>query len=164
MECDNPNKGSFAWKSLLQARHVLDLGTIWRVGNGESIVIRGDKWLPKISASKVISPAYALQLESRVCDLIDHEKHTWKKELISQEFLSHEASLIVGLPLSIQATPNKQVWFPSANDDFSTWSAYKLLATSDQAIQPTTSSSSRGKALWKSIWNLQAICGKIGQR
>ena len=88
MECDNPNKGSFAWKSLLQARHVLDLGTIWRVGNGESIVIRGDKWLPKISASKVISPAYALQLESRVCDLIDHEKHTWKKELISQEFLS----------------------------------------------------------------------------
>nr|POE97786.1 hypothetical protein CFP56_76133 [Quercus suber] len=33
--------------------------------------------------------------------------------------------------------------------------AYKLLATSDWAVQPTYSSSSRGKTLWKGIWNLQ---------
>ena len=64
MECDNPNKGSFVWKSLLQARHVLDLGTIWSVVNGEPIRIKGDKWLPKISASKVFSPAYALHPDS----------------------------------------------------------------------------------------------------
>ena len=72
------------------------------------------------------------------------------------EFLSNEANLIISLPLSIQATRDKQVWFPLANGDFSTRSAYKLLATSDRAAQPTTSSSSCGKAVWKSIWNLQA--------
>lgn len=26
MECANPNKGSYAWKILLKARHVIDLG------------------------------------------------------------------------------------------------------------------------------------------
>nr|POF20989.1 hypothetical protein CFP56_40010 [Quercus suber] len=87
-----------------------------------SIVIRGDKWLPRTSASKVVSPASILHQGSWVSDLIDHETHTWRKELISQEFLSHEASLII---------------------------AYKLLASSDRAVQPTSSSSSRGKALWK---------------
>ena len=83
MECDNPNKGSFTWKILLQARHVLDLGTIWRVGDGESIVSRGDKWLPSTSTSKVVSSVSMLHPDSRICDLIDHETHTWRRELIS---------------------------------------------------------------------------------
>lgn len=72
------------------------------MGNGESIAIRGDKWLLKISAPKIISPVLVLDTDSRVCDLKDHETHTWRKELISQEFLPHEASVIVGLPLSLQ--------------------------------------------------------------
>lgn len=63
--------------------------------------------------------------------------------------------MIIGLPLSLQDAPDKQVWFPTANGDFSTRSAYKLLATSDWVVQPTNSSSSHGKALWKGIWNLQ---------
>ena len=83
MEYDNPNKGSFTWKIFLQARHVLDLGTIWRVGDGESIVSRGDKWLPSTLASKVVSSVSVLHPDSRICDLIDHETHTWRRELIS---------------------------------------------------------------------------------
>lgn len=67
----------------------------------------------------------------------------------------HEAILIIGLPLSLQATLDKQVWFPSSDGVFSTRSAYKFLATSDWVVQPTCFSSSRGKALWKGIWNLQ---------
>ena len=129
---------------------------IWRVGNGESIVIRGDKWLPRTFAPKVVSPASVLPPDSRVCDLIDQATHTWKKGLIAQEFLPHEASPIIGLPLSLQVTPDRQVWLPSANGDFSTQSAYQLLATSSRAANPSSSSNSRGKSLWKGIWNLQA--------
>ena len=39
MECGSLNKGSYAWKSIIQAKHVIELGRIWRVGNGESIQI-----------------------------------------------------------------------------------------------------------------------------
>ena len=140
----------------MHARHVLGLGMIWRVGNGKSIVIRGDKWLPRTFAPKVVSPASVLPPDSRVCDLIDQATHTWKKGLIAQEFLPHEASPIIGLPLSLQVTPDRQVWLPSANGDFSTQSAYQLLATSSRAANPSSSSNSRGKSLWKGIWNLQA--------
>ena len=38
--------GSFAWKSILIGREVIKKGAIWRVGNGENILIYHDRWLP----------------------------------------------------------------------------------------------------------------------
>ena len=38
--------GSFAWKSILIGREVIKKGAIWRVGNGENILIYQDRWLP----------------------------------------------------------------------------------------------------------------------
>ena len=72
MECECLNKGSFAWKSIIQAKHVIDLGRIWRVGNGESIQIRGDKWLPQVPGSRIFSSVLGMASNSRVCELIDH--------------------------------------------------------------------------------------------
>ena len=43
LDCEAYNKGSYAWKSLLQAKHVVKLGAVWRVGNGQAIKIKGDK-------------------------------------------------------------------------------------------------------------------------
>lgn len=37
MECENSNKGSYAWRSIIKAKHVIEFGRVWRVGNGESI-------------------------------------------------------------------------------------------------------------------------------
>ena len=42
-------------------------------------------------------------------NLIDEESGTWKTDLIKQEFLPHEASIIAGLPLSINHALDKQV-------------------------------------------------------
>ena len=68
-------KGSYAWKSIFQARNVVELGIAWRVGDGKSIRIRGDKWLPSNPSKKIISPPASLLLDARVSDLIDEELH-----------------------------------------------------------------------------------------
>ena len=94
IECENLNKGSYAWRSIIKAKHVIDLGRVWRVGNGESIKICGDRWLPQASNSRVISPVTGLALEARVCDIIDQGSFTWKASLIDQMFLPHEVKLI----------------------------------------------------------------------
>lgn len=101
MECECSNKGSFSWKSIIQAKNVIDLGLSWRVGNGKSIQIRGDKWLPQVSGSSVFSSLPGMALNSRVCELIDHASHTWKSNLIDQNFLPYEAKRIKGIPLSM---------------------------------------------------------------
>jgi hypothetical protein len=44
---------SYAWRSICQARKVLEDGLLWRVGNGESIRIWDDKWLHSSFSHKV---------------------------------------------------------------------------------------------------------------
>ena len=59
-DCEASTKGSYTWKSIIQAKHVMDLGSVWRIGNGQSVKIRGDRWLPQNSAFKIVSPASVL--------------------------------------------------------------------------------------------------------
>lgn len=56
MECDGSNKGSYAWRSIIQAQHVIELGSSWRIRDEKSVHIREDKWLPKTPVAKIVAP------------------------------------------------------------------------------------------------------------
>ena len=49
-------KCSYAWRSILQARDVINKGAMWRVGNGELIDVWKHQWLLDPSCSKIVSP------------------------------------------------------------------------------------------------------------
>ena len=51
----SPNS-SFVWRSLLAAMPILKSGCCWRVGNGEEIRVRNDKWIPNYPSNKVLHP------------------------------------------------------------------------------------------------------------
>jgi len=51
---DMPNS-SFMWKSLLAAQPLLKKGSYWRVGNGNSIRIMHEKWIPNHPKTKYYS-------------------------------------------------------------------------------------------------------------
>ena len=40
---------SFAWRSIMAAQDIVQKGRRWQVGNGRSIMIWKDKWLPSPS-------------------------------------------------------------------------------------------------------------------
>ena len=151
MDCVSSNKGSYAWKSLFQAKYVLKKGLVWRVGNRQSINIRNDKWISKFSCSNIVSPISVLPSDAKVCDLIDAKSHSWKSELIHQEFLPHEASLIIGILLSCQAIPDTQVWLLMPQGSYSTRSAYKLLLDSSKRCLPRSSTPERCHFFWNGI-------------
>jgi hypothetical protein len=46
LEAPLNSRASYAWKSILGARNLLEKGTIWRVGSGNNISIWGSRWLP----------------------------------------------------------------------------------------------------------------------
>ncbi|KAL5770483.1 hypothetical protein ACOSP7_014637 [Xanthoceras sorbifolium] len=50
------NRPSFIWRSILCGRDVLRLGSHWRMGNGSSISVYKDPWIPRPSLFTVISP------------------------------------------------------------------------------------------------------------
>ena len=47
MEAVDSRMGSYAWKSILRGRDIIQRGEIWRVGNGEKINIWLQCWLPR---------------------------------------------------------------------------------------------------------------------
>ena len=46
LEADLETNPSFVWRSLLQARDVIQEGPVWQVGDGRMIGVNIHKWLP----------------------------------------------------------------------------------------------------------------------
>ena len=47
---------SYAWRSIMAAREVLERGSKWSIGNGEQVSIWKDRWIPFPSSFKFASP------------------------------------------------------------------------------------------------------------
>ncbi|KAL0011249.1 hypothetical protein SO802_006357 [Lithocarpus litseifolius] len=54
---ESPNC-SYVWRSLMAAMPILQSGHCWRVGNGESIHVLKDKWIPYFPTNKVLVPIH----------------------------------------------------------------------------------------------------------
>ncbi|XP_075663965.1 uncharacterized protein LOC142633609 [Castanea sativa] len=68
---------SYVWRSLMAALPILRLGYCWRVGNGSSISVVGDRWIPNHPTNTVIHPRQELVGELAFSELIDLELHAW---------------------------------------------------------------------------------------
>lgn len=90
---------SYIWRSLLWSRDILEHGLLWRVGNGKSIHLFEDKWIPSIQ-SKVGVPLIPWSYEPKVCSLI--KNGSWDEELILSSFNRFIAGEILKIPLTSQ--------------------------------------------------------------
>jgi hypothetical protein len=67
---------SYTWRSILQGIKVLQNGVIWRVGNGRSINIWADPWLPREWTRRPITPRRGCLL-TKVDEMIDPVNELW---------------------------------------------------------------------------------------
>lgn len=47
------NNPSYVWRSILAAKKLIETGSIMKVGNGSSISIWDDPWIPELGSTKV---------------------------------------------------------------------------------------------------------------
>ena len=85
--------GSYAWRSILKARHLITEGARYRVGNGQTVRIYQDYWLPGDGSGKVISPPSLLPADARVADIIDADSGWWNSYLLERAFHKIHPSL-----------------------------------------------------------------------
>ncbi len=64
---------SFVWRSLLSAIDLLKEGLVWRVGDGKSIHIWNERWLPTPTSFLVQSPPRMISTDLAVSTLIDSD-------------------------------------------------------------------------------------------
>lgn len=148
-------KPSYVWRSIMAAQDIVRRGLRWQVGNGKSIHIWQDSWIPFPSQYKVISLPFLLQSDARVEVLIDPETREWRMELIHRIFLPQVANLIGSIALSSQLHDDKQIWVVTTNGRFNVRSAYKLaMELSSKSGVASASDNSNMRMFWKYLWSI----------
>jgi hypothetical protein len=146
---------SYAWRSIWNAKRLLNTGLIWRVGNGESVKIWGDRWIPYPSTYTIQSPPRILDKESKVSALIDEDTKWWNPSLVSDIFNADKAALIYNIPISPIRQHDTLVWLGTKNGDFSVKTAYHMAKVHMESSKGSSSNPGLSKQFWRKIWNIK---------
>ena len=114
-----------------------------------------DKWIPRPSSYKVISPEFQNSKDALVCELINRASNEWDIDKLSQWFISEDRDTILGIPLSSSNTSDRLVWVETKNGKFIMKSAYTLALEELKNLELAECSNEvTRRKLWKTIWNL----------
>ncbi|XP_021746063.1 uncharacterized protein LOC110711934 [Chenopodium quinoa] len=121
MEADIGVNPSYTWRGIAEARCVVRRGMKWRVGNGESIRVWTDPWVPNTQSHMVISPRGEALVDMKVCDFIQSSPSTvcWNVEKLRQVYLPFECDKILRIPLSIRLLEDSLCWDLEKNGVYS---------------------------------------------
>jgi hypothetical protein len=152
-ECQNGI--SYAWRSVLKGIELLKRGIIKRVGDGKTINIWQDPWLPRLWSRKPITRKKN-NIITKVSELINPVTGSWDSQLVREIFLSQDASLILSIPL-VDDMQDHWAWHFEENGQFSVKSAYRLkrkLEDIDRNGQTECQDPAEGFN-WLQIWKLE---------
>lgn len=104
MEAKVPSYASFMWRSLCRSRDLLAKGIRWKIGDGKSIKVFKDAWVPGFNSGILISKPMA-DPDMTINSLITGSKE-WDLGLLNFHFLLCEIFFITELDLSSCGGPD----------------------------------------------------------
>lgn len=87
MEAKDLRSSSYAWKSILQGRDVIERGFHWHIGDGKSVKIWQHHWLPIKHLTKVSSPMVESLEEATIDSFIDAATRQWNFDMVDSIFV-----------------------------------------------------------------------------
>nr|VDC93315.1 unnamed protein product [Brassica oleracea] len=156
MECGLGSRPSFAWRSILHGRELLEKGLLGRVGDGSTTYAWTENW---IMGPLPRPPMYRMDaqvdLTLMVSDLLIPNSNLWDASKIRNLFVEEDANTILNMTVE-RHKPAALMWGLTSHGAYSSQSGYKLTET----LTSLNSSHHHGlppveKMLWKSIWKLQ---------
>ena len=100
MEASESRNSSYIWKSIMAGQPILKKGCCWRVGDGSSIRVLADSWIPNHPTNKILIHPVEEEREWRVSNLMEPDLRCWNRELIMSKFHKEDAKAILRIPLS----------------------------------------------------------------
>ncbi|KAK2663928.1 hypothetical protein Ddye_002502 [Dipteronia dyeriana] len=141
---------------------LLEVGSRWRIGDGDTVKIYQDRWLPRPSTFKVLS-ASLLGRDSLVSSLklVSGE---WNAMMIHDLFRPEDAKLILSLPFSSHRILDSLVWHFDKLGSYSVRIGYHVRCELQDA--PSSFGLSSFESWWKTLWHLKIpskikiLCGE----
>ncbi|TXG46769.1 hypothetical protein EZV62_026063 [Acer yangbiense] len=141
---------SYLWKSFICGLELLKAGSCWRIGDGASVSIYEDHWLPRPFTFKPFSSA-CLDHGSLVKDLLLPDGG-WNVALIQESFWPEDANMILSLPRPQMAVPDSLMWHYDKLGPYSVMSGYHFGCNLSSSASSSRFSSS--KSWWKFLWHM----------
>jgi hypothetical protein len=118
---------SSTWTAIAYGLELLKKGLIWHIGNGQSIRIWRDQWIPRPVSYKPVSAKRRCRLRF-VSELIDQHGE-WKEDLLNQYFIPMDVVEILKSKPSPRMLPDHLAWAPLKHGFFHcsecVWSSYE---------------------------------------
>ncbi|KAF7824156.1 reverse transcriptase [Senna tora] len=151
------HKASWAWSSILEGRRLLVEGLWWKVGNGASIVVWRDKWIPGLKGGKLSSPCPEELADLRVEDCISARR--WDLSRLQAHISAMELKAILAIPLPVGERYDSLVWEDSKNGMYFVKSGYRLANSifGQPLLEDPSCSFRPPSSLWKAIWGLKVV-------
>lgn len=118
---------SFVWRSIWEAWGQLRRGVRWRVGDGRTVRVWDDAWLPSASNPYVQTPPYADLSTASVHSLFNQEGDGWDIEILNDLFSDRDRSLILCVPISLSKGNDAPFWSGEKDGHYSVKSAYRFM-------------------------------------
>ncbi|GAA0183140.1 hypothetical protein LIER_30608 [Lithospermum erythrorhizon] len=151
-------KTSFGWCSLLEGRKVLLKGTRWRVGDGKSIDMWKEPWVPistdfHLRGSRGDKPHWVSQLIRSA---------EWDKGRVEEVVEGEDVKNVLFIPLSRRGIKDRLIWNHTRCGNYLTCSEYKCAQTMKRNGELRAkgigegSRHEAGNRGWKDVWQLRA--------
>ncbi|KAM1263189.1 hypothetical protein ACFX2G_028830 [Malus domestica] len=134
----------------MQGWKVLERGLRWRVGDGWSIRVKQDPWIPRPYTFRVKLTHSEMPL--MVGDLIDSELGSWNSTLVRTCFEEEENTMIMGLLISVARCKDRIIWHYSTNGAYSVRMGYGVameMQANGLLGRKGTGGCSRRELLWR---------------
>ena len=135
---------------------LLKKGLVWRIGNGQSVRIWRDSWIPHPVGRPPITQQGRCRLR-RVSELLD-EHGAWRGTLLQQYFLPVDVQEILKIKASPRLGADFLAWGAERTGIFTVRSAYRLAL--EDKLCPSSVAASRApdgrRAVWALLWRCPA--------
>nr|XP_023894814.1 uncharacterized protein LOC112006735 [Quercus suber] len=156
MEAVDSPTSSYIWKSIMAAQPVLKKRCCWMVGDGTSIRVMSDSWIPNHPTNKILIHPVEEEWEWRVSDLMEPELRCWNREIIMSKFHKEDAKAILRIPLSRRLVVDSMVWLHTARGVYSVKSGYYVATQVLRGADWIESSRGlSGTKVWALLWKLK---------
>lgn len=105
------SRPSWGWRSILVGRESILPHLRWSVGNGQSIQVKQDRWLPR----GVIGGLANRNDPLFVTELMDLDSHNWNVPLLHQHFDDSTVQEILNIQVRPQYTSDRIIWTGTTN-------------------------------------------------
>jgi hypothetical protein len=138
------------WKAIEFGLALLKEGIIWRVGNGKSIRIWRDPWLPRDFSRRPITRKNNCRLKW-VSELFT-EQGSWDEAKVRRLFLPIDAETIVKIRIRSREEDDFVACHPDQHGRFSVRSAYSWALRMKLSNENSSSSGMNPRNAWNIIW------------